>query len=123
MQVSRKTPDHAKTNGVHYTPPDLAGFLAEATAAVAGKIRKPIRVLDPACGDGGLLLAIAEAVPARARRGMILEGYDTDPGELAKAGAALARAGVSDVVLHNRDFLSEDGFGNGEPTLFEENRP
>src|SRR5262249_46219373 len=46
------------------------------------------------------------------RRCMIVEGYETDACELAKAGAALAQLGVGEVVLHNRDFLAEEGMGS-----------
>lgn len=107
MRASRKTSDHTKVNGVHYTPPDLAAFLADATISIVRKSANSIRVLDPACGNGRLLRAIAEAVPQPIRRRMILVGYETDATELANAGKALSDLGVAEVVLHNRDFLSE----------------
>ena len=107
--VRRKAPDHAKANGVHYTPPELASFLAEVTAAAAEPLTSRIRALDPACGDGGLLTAIFSAIPANRRPLMTLEGYETDSRELAKAEHSLAQLGIDNVVLHNRDFLSEVG--------------
>ena len=104
MRPSKKSPDHAKANGVHYTPPDLAIFLADATVSIICKSGKPIRVLDPACGDGGLLLAIAQAAPKQVRGRMVLEGYETDAAELDKAEEKLRGLGVAGIILHNRDF-------------------
>lgn len=112
MRARKKSPDYTKAYGVHYTPPELAAFLAAVTAAAARHVSGQLRVLDPACGDGGLLVAIANALPKPVRRWMTIEGYETDAGELAKAGAALAQLGVANVVLHNRDFLSEEGIGS-----------
>ena len=123
MRPSKRIPTHAKANGVHYTPPDLAIFLADVTVSIIPKSAKPIRVLDPASGDGGLLLAIAQAAPKQVRGRMVLEGYETDAAELDKAKEKLRELDVAGIVLHNRDFLAEDGFSTLEmPSLFDEDR-
>lgn len=114
--VSRKTPDFVKTHGVHYTPPALAAFLAEVTAAAVRPGSGPPRILDPACGEGGLLVAFANALPKRLRGWLTIEGYETDAEELGKAEASLARLGASKVILHNRDFLLEVETGTGTGT-------
>jgi type I restriction-modification system DNA methylase subunit len=57
-------PTTQRRHGRHYTPPELAGFLARRGAARIPAGRK-LRVLDPACGDGELLLR-ARAEPAGA---------------------------------------------------------
>ena len=111
MRAGKKAPDHAKAFGVHYTPPELAAFLADVTAAAVPHVTGPFRILDPACGNGALLIAITNALPKPVRRWITIVGYETDPCELAKAGASLAQLGVGNVVLHNRDFLSEEGIG------------
>jgi tRNA1(Val) A37 N6-methylase TrmN6 len=112
MRPRKKASDYTKAHGVHYTPPKLAAFLADVTAAAVGDVTGPFRVLDPACGDGGLLVAITNALPKAVRRWITIEGYETDAGELAKAGSCLAQLGVGNVVLHNRDFLSEEGISS-----------
>lgn len=60
-----------KAIGSHYTPVELARFVARQVAAQI-KMAGP-RVLDPACGDGALLMALQESVP-----GAVLHGYDLD---------------------------------------------
>src|SRR4051812_39095593 len=101
--MSRAT---VKANGVHYTPPELAAFLAESTARQLGAVTGPLRVLDPACGDGELLLAIARALPSASRRGLVLVGCEMDAAAVARARRRLATAGARDVRLSCRDFLA-----------------
>ncbi|WP_433193628.1 Eco57I restriction-modification methylase domain-containing protein [Nocardia sp. CA-107356] len=101
-----------KRHGRHYTPPALAGFLAQRLVehlprpgggGVPGRV---LRVLDPACGDGELLLAlhrVAGAVLPGVRVEMV--GYDLDG-----AGVAVARerAEAAEVAAewHVGDFLT-----------------
>jgi adenine-specific DNA-methyltransferase len=65
----------------------------------------PLSILDPACGDGGLLLAFAMAIPAKVRKQIALTGYETDDAAIATATARLASLGVKQVTLHRKDFL------------------
>ncbi|MBF6254260.1 methyltransferase domain-containing protein [Nocardia farcinica] len=97
-----------KRHGRHYTPPELARFLARRVlahlppASAAGW-----QVLDPACGEGELLLALHREA-ARVRPGVPIRmtGYDLDESALARARARAAAAGmVAD--WHTGDFLSE----------------
>ncbi len=111
-----------KANGVHYTPPQLARFLAQAVwehfVPAAGRIR----VLDPACGDGALLRACAETAPRAIRKKLVLVGYETDPAALARAGEVLANVDSAELILNPTDFLSQDGVelepDNEQPSLF-----
>ncbi len=68
-----------KRRGVHYTPDDLAQFVA---ARLAGVVEGdgPFRVLDPAVGDGRLLEHLAMALQPRK---LLLHGYDVDGEALA----------------------------------------
>ncbi|MEJ7638029.1 MAG: N-6 DNA methylase [Singulisphaera sp.] len=99
----------AKVDGVHYTPDLLATFLAEETLRHLPPGRGPVRVLDPALGDGGLLRAIARTAPASLRRRLVLVGHETDAEALDRARGSLASAGVGEVMLVPGDFLAMGG--------------
>ncbi|MEV5649455.1 N-6 DNA methylase [Nocardia sp. NPDC052254] len=67
-----------KRHGRHYTPPALAEFLAERTLAHV-RPGAELSILDPACGDGELLLAVARVAAQRfPRTSLRLAGYDLD---------------------------------------------
>ncbi|MGA2617742.1 MAG: N-6 DNA methylase [Thermoguttaceae bacterium] len=101
--------DRIKANGVHYTPPRLAEFLATVTAEALGAVKGTIEILDPACGDGVLLRAFVQSLPARSRARIVLHGYETDPDALHSAQQLLAETGVLRVNLVQQDFLSVQG--------------
>ncbi|MFC7618484.1 class I SAM-dependent methyltransferase [Actinokineospora soli] len=82
-----------KRHGLHYTPPALAAFVADRALAAAPD--RPLRVLDPACGDGELLAAVAALAP-----GASLTGYDLDERAVATAQARLPTAAIA-----HKDFL------------------
>ncbi|MBM7770757.1 SAM-dependent methyltransferase [Actinokineospora baliensis] len=82
-----------KRYGRHYTPGGLAGFLAEGVVRHLGGRVTTARVLDPACGDGELLFAIA-GVLAGVGVEVELVGYDVDGVGLGVAGKRAAERGV-----------------------------
>lgn len=94
-----------KARGAHYTPPDLASFLANALLGELSHRRTTVRVLDPACGDGGLLLALAEAAAPTIRKQLHLVGFDTHPQAIEQARSVLGRLDVASVELREADFL------------------
>lgn len=93
-----------KRHGRHYTPTDLALFLAERVLHQIGD-QQDVRVLDPACGDGELLLAIDQVAKQR-RPDMRLElvGYDLDSDAIAVAETRARDLDV-DATWHQGDFL------------------
>jgi adenine-specific DNA-methyltransferase len=111
-----RTAAEVKANGVHYTPEPLAMFLARrALAALPAGER--IRVLDPACGDGGLLEAVARTFDRPDR--IELVGLDTDEVAIAQTRRRLERFDgvVGAVELQQADFL-EAVMGDRQPDLF-----
>ncbi|MFX0579169.1 Eco57I restriction-modification methylase domain-containing protein [Nocardia nepalensis] len=76
-------------------------------ASSAGMPGGVLRVLDPACGDGELLLAV-NRVAGEVLPGVRVElvGYDLDPAGVAMARERAAGAGVG-VEWHIGDFLTE----------------
>ena len=101
--------DQIKANGVHLTPPDLAKFLAEVLIDRLVDGQESIEILDPACGEGALLFAFAQCVPASLRKRVSLFGYEMDGDALRQTAKLLANAGVANVVLEQRDFLTLEG--------------
>lgn len=94
-----------KLEGIHYTPPGLASFVAERTASMVSGAARTIRVLDPACGEGELLRAIAIQLRHSGHQ-VELVGCDSDPDAVRTASTRLHfdTDGIS-VRLYNRDFL------------------
>jgi len=83
--------DSLKATGATYTPFGFATFVAQKMLKVAElPTRGPIRVLDPAVGDGALLDALIKCLPAAARKRVEVWGYDTDPTAIRIASARLA---------------------------------
>lgn len=115
--ASARTSEERKANGIHYTPPQLARYLA--AQVVSGLLQGlpsngRIRVLDPACGDGELLKAVADALPVPVRRRVVLSGFDTDADAVLRAQTTLKTCGVRSVEIQCGDFLSvvrESGSG------------
>lgn len=95
-----------KKNGIHYTPTELAAFLAEQIAQRLPTSRRNLTVLDPACGDGELLEAFARAVPGGVSERLTLVGYDTDHDAVVEASRSLSGLGVKAVDVSAADFLS-----------------
>ncbi|MDD2709945.1 MAG: N-6 DNA methylase [Verrucomicrobiae bacterium] len=98
-----------KANGIHYTPPLLAAYLAQQVVSkLKPRLDKigQISVLDPACGDGNLLKAIVDATPHRLRAKLALTGFDTDAEALQKAENNLSGLDIASVDLRCVDFLS-----------------
>jgi SAM-dependent methyltransferase len=113
-----------KQLGAWYTPDELVDLVVDRTidhtfAARAGSGRdRPVRVLDPACGDGRFLVAAARRLRALGRDAR-LTGVDVDPRAVAAAdvpGAELITADALaldwgrrrfDVIVGNPPFLSQ----------------
>ncbi|MFF0498317.1 Eco57I restriction-modification methylase domain-containing protein [Nocardia aobensis] len=76
-----------KRHGRHYTPPRLAEFLAERTLAHV-RPGDELSVLDPACGDGELLSALAHVAAQRfPDTSLRLVGYDLNAAAVHEARA------------------------------------
>lgn len=94
--------DSVKRNGQHFTPQALAEFLAERAADHLPHGR-PLRIMDPACGDGELLLAANSVLSAAGWEVEELVGCELDPEAAAKAAARISD--ITQGKVHVGDFL------------------
>lgn len=110
-----------KATGSTYTPSLLAEFVADHIAASISLPKdRRLRVLDPALGDGELMIALLD----RLEGPVDVFGYETDPHALSRATARL-QASHPNATLHLRhgsfldhvlnDFATESLFSNNDP--------
>jgi adenine-specific DNA-methyltransferase len=113
----------AKRFGAHYTPLELAEFVAERALKYFGKSGQ-FSAIDPAMGDGALLQAVCQALRERGRiQDCALHGFDTNPDTLAEVAKRIDRSqGYLSLDLRIQDFLDHalsNGSRENEFCLFE----
>lgn len=112
------TSSKRKATGAHFTPPKLAELVASRLLALMNGMDGPIRVLDPASGNGNLLSAIAQALPAALRRRTTLIGIEQDEEAFATLRSRASEFASCKVDLIRGDFLDffDDGglFGSSQ---------
>lgn len=89
-----------KSGGATYTPPALADFVAAEIVRAASPdllAKTPLRVLDPAVGEGELLASLLEQLPSSA--GVEVYGFDTNE-EAVRRSAARLRAAFPAASIH-----------------------
>jgi adenine-specific DNA-methyltransferase len=99
--------DWRKRHGVHYTPSALAEFVARRVVRQLDEQENV--VLDPACGDGELLLAVALEASRNGLPAPQLVGVDRDRDAIAIARERLLEAPSASVSLRCGDFLEASG--------------
>lgn len=110
----------AKSEGAEYTPARLAQFVAKEMVKVwAGpRLGSTVRVLDPAVGDGELLIAIAEQLRSHHQDlPMELCGFESNPDALGIASTRLSERFPSvPTSLSTGDFLEyvSENFGSND---------
>ena len=101
--------ERRKAHGVTYTPKVLADFVACEIVKAAPQIyRDPIRVLDPAVGDGQLLVSLLDELAGKGVSDIEVHGFETDEDALSVAHARLAKRvnGTVRFRLVRANFLS-----------------
>ncbi len=96
------TKEQIKNTGATFTPKELSDFLAEKLTAYATDSN--LMVLDPACGEGELLMAIGDKLN-HAHLNFKLTGYDANAQYLSFAKERMLRFGVEKTELVCGDFL------------------
>lgn len=86
-----------KLRGGYYTPLDLATFLARWVKEIS-----PKRILEPSCGDGVFLSALAKV---KGLQQAAIEGFELNEEEAAKASQRASAVGLKSTTIYDEDFL------------------
>ena len=118
LDLNMKTEiDHIKQTGATFTPKKLANFLAEKIFAYQNVDN--LKVLDPACGDGALLMAMSDILQ-RNNRNFELHGFDSNNEFLSVAKENLLfNNGITDANLTLANFLETIDLKKRQFSLFE----
>lgn len=107
MMDKTRSATRRKAEGAHYTPPALAEFVASHMVTTwDGDPAQGLKLLDPAVGDGSLLVALVQKLQQTYNATLEVEGFDISSDAIARAGDALADSGSRvSVSLRVEDFL------------------
>jgi type I restriction-modification system DNA methylase subunit len=95
-----------KATGSHFTPRELARLVANRlVAALVQNPQRNLLVLDPACGNGELLIAFARAAGSNLLWRVELIGVDEDPSYANQARTRLLGVGARSTQVFEGDFL------------------
>lgn len=103
-----------KKTGATFTPPKLANYLSNKLIGYYGNLSNKI-VLDPACGDGSLLISFSEQTDSNIGK---LIGFDTNKEYISQTKKNLKEIGISNYEIENEDFLE---ISNRKNDLFSSN--
>lgn len=103
-----------KKTGATFTPSKLANYLSNKLIGYYGDMSNKI-VVDPACGDGSLLISIAEQSKFQIEK---LVGFDTNKEYISQTKKNLEEFGISNYEIENEDFLE---ISNKQNDLFTRN--
>lgn len=92
-----------KQTGATFTPKPLADFLSSRLVSLIDPVQE-ISVLDPACGDGELLLSIADQLTHQGKR-FTLTGFDSNNKYLSAARSRLRSFQQNSLKFIEGDFL------------------
>lgn len=113
------TKEQIKSTGATFTPKELSVFLAERIAFYVSSSKN--RVLDPASGEGELLLAMAEVLNNKTSD-FSLTGYDANEQYLNFTNERFFNNGLVNVELIHKDFLQAVDLSiTNTPSLFDFN--
>ena len=113
-----------KASGATYTPKVLADFVARQLIDAIDErpVNRPLRILDPAVGDGQLLVSLLEQVAQGPNSGIEVYGFETDQEALNSAQSRLTeKFPAVPAYIKRADFLEfvAENFGtDGQGLLF-----
>lgn len=113
-----------KASGVHYTPARLASFVAERLVDRFNPVPgTPLRIIDPACGDGALLEALRDSLRHSWYGPVVVYGVETDPTAALAAEQRLSGWKEAEVHIVRGDFLELCAHEGGQGQLWKPEEP
>jgi len=113
----KKEIDHIKQTGATFTPKELANYLAEKLFAY--NETDNLKVLDPACGDGALLMAMSDVLQKN-NYNFELHGFDSNSEYLSIAKEnLLINNKITEVNLTLANFLEAVDIIKKQLSLFD----
>lgn len=125
LRLVTRTDSDRKRRGAWFTPPHLVDQVVAAVidrAFVAGRGNRPLRIIDPACGDGRFLAASLAAIRRLGGEATAV-GVDIDQttvddlagssdtevicADALRSDRLIGQAGTFDLVIGNPPFLSQ----------------
>lgn len=94
-----------KHEGAHYTPNIFANFISKKIIEQAS-LKQYIKIVDPAVGDGELLISLVQTLYANSINKIEVHGFDINPSSIEITRSRLEEK-FPDIQLnlHNKDFL------------------
>jgi len=94
-----------KQEGAHYTPTNIANFISKKIIEHAS-LKKNIKIVDPAVGDGELLISLIKNLYDNSIKDIEVHGFDINPTSIEITRNRLKKK-FPDLKqnLHNTDFL------------------
>jgi|GEM_PF-72262 len=96
-----------KSNGVVYTPSELAAYVANQMVASYPCIKNKFFVLDPAIGDGELIIALLNSLSSRFDNpDIVVVGYEINGDIINQTKQRIIKSYPNaQVLIENKDFL------------------
>lgn len=92
FDINACSPDIIKGTGSHYTPSDLADFVAEHILLNFDLDKhQNIKILDPAIGDGELMIALLKKIYATHKGQIKVYGFDTNTTAIKNTNATIKK--------------------------------
>ncbi|MGH2638957.1 MAG: N-6 DNA methylase, partial [Rhabdochlamydiaceae bacterium] len=110
-----------KLNGATFTPSGLAGFVAQQIVPLVPKNRTPLRILDPAVGEGSLLVSLLQELSVCGISDVEVYGFDKNLKSLRMAeGTIQNRFPQIPIYFRASDFLEHTCHFGSSPSLFDD---
>ncbi|MBT9172013.1 MAG: Modification methylase PaeR7I [Syntrophomonadaceae bacterium] len=105
-----------KSNGIVYTPSDLATYVANQMVENYCYDKDKFYVLDPAIGDGELIIALLNTLKNRFRNpDVVVVGYETDSDVINRTRQRITECYSNvQVLIENKNFLNLLSDGNNK---------